>query len=110
MGLSDANRERVPNAVLHPLVRTHPETGRRCLFVNQGFTTRFAGMTEAESRGLLAYLFEHSVRPEFSCRFRWSTGAVAFWDNRCTQHFALNDYHGHRRHMQRITVAGDRPE
>ncbi len=99
----------VPTAVEHPVVRTHPETGRECLFINQGFTTRFADMSESESSGLLQFLFAHSVRPEFTCRFRWSPGAVAFWDNRATQHFALNDYHGHRRHMQRITVAGDRP-
>jgi len=99
----------VPREVTHPAVRTHPDTGRRCLFVNPGFTVRFAEMTETESQGLLRYLFAHSVRPELTCRFRWTAGSVAFWDNRCTQHFALNDYHGHRRHMQRITVAGDRP-
>ena len=99
----------VPEAVDHPVIRTHPETGRKCLFVNKGFTVRFADMTGAESEGLLQYLFEHSVRPEFTCRFRWTAGSVAFWDNRCTQHFALNDYHGHRRHMQRMTVAGERP-
>ena len=97
------------NEVIHPVVRTHPETGRRLLFVNPNFTVRFAGMTEAESAPLLGYLFRHQQRPEFCCRFRWSDRAVAFWDNRCTQHFAINDYHGFRRRMHRVTIDGDRP-
>lgn len=94
---------------IHPVVRTHPETGRRLLFVNPNFTVRFAEMTEAESAPLLEFLFRHQQRPEFSCRFRWSERAVAFWDNRCTQHFAVNDYHGFRRRMHRVTINGDRP-
>lgn len=94
----------------HPVVRTHPETGRRALYVNTAHTTRFAGMTEDESAGLLAYLFRHQTRPEFTCRFTWKPGSVAFWDNRCAQHNPINDYHGFRRVMNRITLAGDRPQ
>ena len=92
-----------------PVVRTHPETGRKGLFVNRNFTQNFKGWTVAESTPLLEYLYEHSVRPEFTCRFRWQPGSIAFWDNRCTQHFALNDYQGQRREMNRVTVCGDRP-
>ncbi len=84
----------------HPVVRTHPETGRKALYVNLGHTVRFRGMTEQESAPLLEFLFRHQVKP---------VGSLAFWDNRCTQHNPINDYHGHRRVMHRITLAGDRP-
>ncbi|MDX5362350.1 MAG: TauD/TfdA family dioxygenase [Alphaproteobacteria bacterium] len=93
----------------HPVVRTHPETGRKALYVNTAHTVRFDGMTEEESAPLLAYLHAHQVRPEFTCRFRWQPGSLAFWDNRCALHNPVNDYHGHRRVMHRITLKGDRP-
>lgn len=93
----------------HPVVRTHPETGRKSLYVNVAHTLRFKGMTEQESAPLLSFLFQHQVKPEFTCRFRWQPGSIAFWDNRATQHNPINDYHGYRRVMHRITLAGDRP-
>jgi len=93
----------------HPVVRTHPESGRRALYVNEGHTARFAGMTENESAGLLDFLFRHQIRPEFTCRFAWRPGSVALWDNRCVLHNPVNDYHGFRRAMHRITLAGDAP-
>jgi taurine dioxygenase len=103
--------ERAPElAAEHPVARTHPETGRKALYVNVGHSVRFGGMTEEESRPLLEYLFAHQVRPEFTCRFVWAPGSIALWDNRCTQHNPINDYHGFRRVMHRITLAGDRPE
>ena len=94
----------------HPVVRVHPETGRKSLYVNIGHTLRFSDMTEEESAGLLAYLFEHQCKPEFTCRFSWRPGSIAFWDNRCALHNPINDYHGHRRVMHRVTLAGDRPQ
>jgi taurine dioxygenase len=94
----------------HPIVRTHPETGRKALYVNVAHTSGIVGMTDAESMPILKFLFEHQVKPEFTCRFVWERDAIAFWDNRCVQHNPVNDYHGFRRVMQRITLQGTKPE
>lgn len=94
---------------VHPVVRTHPVTGRKALFVNDHYTLRLENMTEAESAPLLNFLFRHAIRPEFTCRFRWGQGSIAFWDNRCSLHTPIDDYFGKRRHMWRVTIAGDRP-
>ena len=93
----------------HPVVRTHPETGRRALYVNIGHTSHFTGWTPEESRPLLEYLWQHQVKPELTCRFQWQPGSIAFWDNRCAQHNAVNDYAGFKRLMHRVTLAGDTP-
>ena len=88
----------------HPVVRSHPDTGRKALYVNRAFTSRFDGMSTEDSLPLLHELWHHAARPEFTCRYRWTTNAVAIWDNRVTQHYAINDYFGQRRHMLRIAI------
>jgi taurine dioxygenase len=95
--------------VVHPVVRVHPVTGRKALFVNPVYTQQFEGMTQDESRPLLQYLFDHSTKAEFTCRLRWAPGTLAVWDNRCLLHLAINDYDGSRRLLHRTTVAGDTP-
>ncbi len=95
-----------PTENAHAVVRTHPETGRKCLFVNRVYVHHFEGMTVAESQPLLDFLYAHAIRPEFTCRFRWRPGSIAFWDNRCTQHIAVNDVHDTARHMRRTQIAG----
>ena len=105
-GTESAKKELVAE---HPVVRTHPETGRKALYVNFAHTVRFKDMTERESAPILEFLFQHQIRPEFTCRFVWQVGSLALWDNRCAQHNPVNDYHGFRRVMHRITLEGDRP-
>jgi taurine dioxygenase len=112
---SGAGRERYEKArmehppVIHPVVRTHPETGEPALFVNAVFTARIKGLRREESKAILEFLYRHVQQPEFLVRWRWSTGALAFWDNRCTQHYAVNDYLPSRRIMHRATILGERP-
>jgi taurine dioxygenase len=106
--------ERHPEAgqapsALHPVVRTHPETGRKALFVNPAFTLRIKGMRRDESEALLGFLYRHITTPEFTCRFRWEKGSLAIWDNRCTQHRVVADNVKAHRRMERVTVEGDRP-
>jgi taurine dioxygenase len=94
---------------IHPVIRTHPETARKALYVNALHTTHFVGWSREESKPILEYLYRHKSRPEFTCRYAWSSNTFAIWDNRAAQHFALNDYHGQRREMRRLSVAGEVP-
>jgi taurine dioxygenase len=109
--VADSATEKVNQALIgeHPVIRTHPETGRKSLYVNPAHTTHFVGWTEQESQPLLDFLFAHQVKPEFTCRFNWQEGSIAIWDNRCVLHNPINDYHGHKRLLHRITLKGDVP-
>lgn len=106
---SDGRDARTEYCAEHPIVRTHPLTGRKSLYLNIAHTTGIKGLTDDESAPLLQFLFAHQVRHEFTCRFSWRAGSLAFWDNRCTLHNPINDYHGFRRVMHRITLRGERP-
>lgn len=107
--LNDTAKKKTP-PVEHPVVRTHPTTGRKVLFINPGFTSRFVDMTEEESEPLLQYLFQHITQPAFIYRHRWQVNDLVFWDNRCTIHHAIRDYgEDSPRHMHRTTISGDRP-
>jgi taurine dioxygenase len=107
IGARIGNPEAATQDAVHPVVIEHPLSGRPSLYVNSDFTLRFEGWSDEESAPLLAYLYAHGSRPQFTCRFRWTAGAIAIWDNRAVQHCALNDYHGHRRLMHRITIEGE---
>src|SRR5437868_2199324 len=102
------HKESYPSAN-HPVVRTHPVTGRKALYVNKGFTRYINGLPRDESDGILRYLYEHMANPLFQCRFRWQENSIAFWDNRCVQHHAMWDYWPHTRSGNRVTVKGTRP-
>jgi taurine dioxygenase len=102
-----ANLDRAEETSLHPLVRTHPQTGMKALYVSAGHLARFEGMTVEESKPILDFLREHASQPDFTCRVKYRKGTLALWDNRCTQHRALNDYHGERRVMHRLTIGSD---
>jgi taurine dioxygenase len=106
---SDGKQAQQEYRAEHPLVRTHPETGRKALYVNVAHTVGIKGLSDSEGQALLGFLHEHQNKVEFTCRFVWRAHSLAFWDNRCTQHNPINDYHGFRRVMHRITLAGDRP-
>ena len=93
----------------HPLIRTHPDTGAKAIYMNRGHTTHFKGFTEQESKPLIEFLQNHITQPAFTCRVTWQPGTVTLWDNRCTHHSAINDYDGYRRRMRRITMGAQTP-
>ncbi|GAA6153354.1 taurine dioxygenase [Pseudoteredinibacter isoporae] len=111
----DGGRERLAKAlaenppVEHPVIRSHPVSGRKMIYVNSLFTTHIVGMTDSESQALLMFLYQHCVQDEYTCRFRWEENSIAFWDNRSTLHKPINDYFPAHRRMERITIDGDRP-
>ena len=105
----ESNRDRVDPVAVHPVIATHPSTGRKTIYVNSVFTTRINELTEAESKAVLELLFAHVQRPEFQCRFRWQRNSIAFWDNRAVQHYAVWDYYPAVRSGMRVTIRGDRP-
>jgi len=107
--MQGTNVDKLNMSAEHPVVRTHPETGRKSLYINDTHTLSFKDMTREESLPLIRYLCERAVRPEFCCRLRWAPGTFTIWDNRCSQHFAVNDYAGQRRVMHRLIVTGDKP-
>jgi len=109
--VADSATDKANQALIgeHPVIRTHPETGRKTLYVNPAHTTHFVGWSEQESQPLLNFLFAHQVKPEFTCRFNWRKDSIALWDNRCVLHNPINDYHGHKRLLHRITLKGDVP-
>ena len=109
--LADSGDRSAPRVFthVHPVVRTHPESGERTLYVNEAHTSRFEGWTDKDSEPLLNELYQHARKPEFQCRFRWTLGAVVLWDNRSTHHYPINDYHGYRRLLHRVSLKGSRP-
>lgn len=106
LGNRIGNSDAAQQDAVHPVIITHPLSGRKALYINMAFTLRFDGWTAEESKPLMDYLYTHACKPEFTTTFKWQNGSIAFWDNRATWHYALNDYHGHRRLMHRITIDG----